>query len=186
MKLSKYLYISSPIQKGTDYGKIFVFSTRSSLSILMQPAILKKLQAKDYSCITPCLEKKLKKYKILVPNDENEFATVCKENSIAKACSDVLSLTIQPTANCQFGCHYCGQEHINHQMKKNVESFCLNRIQRVLAMVPRYKKVEITWYGGEPLLGLSVIQSLSYQIQELCREKGKQYRSDMVTNGYLL
>lgn len=186
MKLSKYLYISKPIQRGTDNGKVFVFSTRSSLSMLMTPTILRNLQANDFSCISPSLEKKLNKYKILVPNEENEFATVFKENSDAKAISDVLSLTIQPTANCQFGCHYCGQQHRNHQMGKDVESFCLSRIRHVLTTVPRYKKVGITWYGGEPLLGLSVMQSLSYKIQELCREKEKQYRADMVTNGYLL
>lgn len=186
MKLSKYIFVSTPVINGLDSDKTFVFSTRSSLSMLMSIKTLKELQIGDFTNISSEIKESLEKYKILVPKEENEFITILQENHIVKAKSDVLAMTIQPTANCQFGCHYCGQVHTNHQMQNDVQQFCLNRIRHVMETVPRYKKLEITWYGGEPLLGLSVIRKLSYKIQELCNEYGLKYHSDMVTNGYLL
>lgn len=188
MKLSKYIYVSQPLRDsdGNLNNKVFIFSTRSSLSILITKDALEKLKARNFSAISPDLFNKLEKYKVLVPENEDEFAVILEENERMKSQSDVLSLTIQPTANCQFGCHYCGQEHVNHQMDGQVEEFCLNRIRNMLGTTPRYKKLAITWYGGEPLLGLSVIRRLSSNIQGLCKEYGLKYRSEMVTNGYLL
>jgi len=185
MKLSKYLYIA-PVKKENNLEKVFVFSTRSSLSTLIRTDTLKKFQTNDFSNIPESLMDKLIKYKIIVPKEENEFASILKENKFFKEKNDILSITIQPTANCQFGCHYCGQEHINHQMDNDVEDFCINRIKHILDTTPKYKKLKITWYGGEPLLGLTTIRSLSYKLQDLCKSYGIKYRADMVTNGYLL
>lgn len=186
MKLSKYIYISEAICISVGHPKFFLFSTRSSLSILLSLEALTKLQNGDFSDLDELQKEKFEKYKILVPNDENEFQTICNENLVAKASNDILSFTIQPTANCQFGCHYCGQEHSPHMMTEEVEDFCLHRINKAISKNERCHKLSITWYGGEPLLGLKSLKSLSTQIQQMCQKLNLKYQADMVTNGYLL
>lgn len=186
MKLSKYIYISKAACSTAENEKYFLFSTRSSLSILVDLNTLVRLQNGDFSELDEAQRAKLKKFKILVPKDENEFKTICNENLEAKTSNDILSFTIQPTANCLFGCYYCGQEHSSHLMTKEVENFCLNRIKNAISKKRHYKRLAITWYGGEPLLGLKVIKSLSTKIQNFCHDLGLKYRADMVTNGYLL
>lgn len=186
MKLSKYIYISKATCSTAENEKYFLFSTRSSLSILVDLDTLVKLQNGDFSGLDEIQRTKLKKYKILVPKNENEFKTICKENVESKVSNDILSFTIQPTANCQFGCYYCGQVHVPHLMTEEVENYCLHRIKNAISKNARYKRLAITWYGGEPLLGLEVIKKLSAKIQDLCQSLGMKYRADIVTNGYLL
>lgn len=186
MKLSKYIYISEATNVNIGQPEFFLFSTRSSLSILLNLEVLTKLKKGNFSGLDEEQVKKLEKYKILVPNDENEFQTICNENLAARVSNDILSFTIQPTANCQFGCHYCGQEHSPHMMTEEVEDFCLYRIKKAISKSNQCHKLSITWYGGEPLLGLKTIKSLSTKIQQICQKWNLKYRADMVTNGYLL
>ncbi len=49
----------------------------------------------------------------IVPASEKELESLLFQNkeNIRDADKRFLSYTIQPTANCQLGCHYCGQEH---------------------------------------------------------------------------
>ena len=186
MKLSKYIYITKADCCTAESEKYFIFSTRSGLSLLVDIKILARLQNGDFSELDEIQKNKLEKYKILVPKDENEFETICRENLESKTSNDILSFTIQPTANCQFGCYYCGQTHFPHMMTKEVEDFCLHRIKNAISNNGRYKRLSVTWYGGEPLLGFKVIKSLSTRIQDFCHDLGLKYRADMVTNGYLL
>ena len=48
------------------------------------------------------------------------------------------------------------------------------------------KSLYVTWFGGEPLIGMPVIEELSRQLIELCEEKEITYSAGIVTNGYLL
>lgn len=186
-KFTRYFYESEAINFSPFDGRKFLFSTRSGLSILLVNQYLDKLKNNDFSQIPEEIIQKMIKYKIIIPSEEDEFQEILKENQSAKNNDDVLSLTIQPTANCQFGCYYCGQEHSNHYMDERVEKFYLHRIEHHLIHAEgRYKKIGITWYGGEPLLGINVIRRFSQKIRFLCRKYDLKYCSDMVTNGFLL
>lgn len=46
--------------------------------------------------------------------------------------------------------------------------------------------LNITWYGGEPLLAIDIVQSLSKKIVEYCTKNDIHYSSGIITNGYLL
>jgi uncharacterized protein len=48
------------------------------------------------------------------------------------------------------------------------------------------RNLDISWYGGEPLLHLDVFKNLAKRIKELSVEKGCSLHTHMVTNGYLL
>jgi len=46
--------------------------------------------------------------------------------------------------------------------------------------------MDITWFGGEPLLMPDIIASLSERLRKLARENDLTYMARVVTNGYLL
>ena len=45
------------------------------------------------------------------------------------------------------------------------------------------KNINVTWFGGEPLLGMSVIESLSEQIIALCEEKDFNTKRELLQMG---
>ena len=52
--------------------------------------------------------------------------------------------------------------------------------------ISRYRTVHISWFGGEPLLGINVIQYISEAVIDICKRAKKAYYSSITTNGYLL
>ena len=48
------------------------------------------------------------------------------------------------------------------------------------------KKMDLTWYGGEPLICFSIIQSMCRQIIHLTQKYSVKCKMGMITNGYLL
>ena len=52
--------------------------------------------------------------------------------------------------------------------------------------IAKFDSVEIQWFGGEPLLQVNDMVSISRAIKTICEEKGKSFRSSITTNGYLL
>jgi uncharacterized protein len=95
-------------------------------------------------------------------------------------------MTIQPSANCQLGCHYCGQNHTKHYASEPVIDKYHERIEYLLSQKNDYKGLSITWYGGEPLTGYSSILKASEALIGLAERNKIHYVSDMITNGLSL
>lgn len=96
-----------------------------------------------------------------------------------------LSLTIAPTMACNFACDYCfqGLHDAGKPMGAKVQEDILNFIRENISSK---QSVNITWYGGEPLLAVPVIESLTGKMLALCRENGCVYSASIVTNGFML
>ena len=94
-------------------------------------------------------------------------------------------LSIMPTMACNFRCDYCyeGKEHCGSLMNETV---CTAICAAVRREAYRLKQLHVCWYGGEPLIGISVIQRLAAELMEICRENNVNYISSIVTNGYYL
>ena len=68
-------------------------------------------------------------------------------------------LTIAPTLACNFGCDYCFQGH--DKPSGSMSSEVQNSIIALLRSVaPTIKRLHVSWYGGEPLLKLDIIEHL--------------------------
>ena len=59
-------------------------------------------------------------------------------------------------------------------------------LARKLLNITAGDSLDITWFGGEPLLAPKVIESLSARLMALADEFGVSYRANIITNGYLL
>lgn len=94
-------------------------------------------------------------------------------------------LTILPTLGCNFGCPYCFEKHIKGLMSPEVQEALLKFVRT--SLLPKSRGLSIEWFGGEPLLGISVIESLTRSFRQACHEKGfSGPTGSITTNGYLL
>ncbi|MEO3404141.1 radical SAM protein [Mucilaginibacter sp. CAU 1740] len=124
---------------------------------------------------------------ILVPETENELLSVLSFNKAKTKDENTLGFTIQPSSNCQLGCHYCGQVHTKKVMKRDIADIMYDRIKsKVEERSPAVKALSVTWYGGEPLTGLSSIEYNSKKLLKLASDHNLQYNANIITNGLIL
>ena len=66
----------------------------------------------------------------------------------------------------------------------------LSTVRRLLAwferMVPQFKVVLISWFGGEPLLSFRRLIEIQQEVKRMCEDAGVAFNSHITTNGYLL
>ena len=96
-----------------------------------------------------------------------------------------IGLTICPTMGCNFDCPYCFEDHGRGKMNAEVQDDVVALAQRMLD-ASGSKSINVTWFGGEPLLATDVIESLSIRFMELADAHGGSYLANIITNGYLL
>lgn len=113
---------------------------------------------------------------ILIPMDFDEAEHLREGHIRSKSIqSQLLGLTICPTVGCNFRCTYCYQDHPSGLMGVEVRD-------RLVDYVARYRpleKLSVTWFGGEPLIGMEVIEDLSVRFLE----GPYQYEASIITNG---
>lgn len=94
-----------------------------------------------------------------------------------------LSLTISPTEACNFRCKYCYESHdaitMNEDVRDSIILFVRNNMHK-------FTKLNISWFGGEPLVALDSVVYLSNEFINICQYNRRKYTSTMTTNGYLL
>ena len=120
---------------------------------------------------------------MLVPSfvDESQEARHLYEYLFKK--NDRLHLTLLPTTQCNFRCKYCYEDFQSSRMLREITNSVVNLVQRQAAAL---HTLSISWFGGEPLLALDIIEDLSYRITTICEENEVRYSANMTTNGYLL
>ena len=68
-------------------------------------------------------------------------------------------------------------------MNRNTEQYIIQFTDRFLK---EKRDLNVTWYGGEPLLAADTIYRLSGLLIDLCVKKQCGYQSNIITNGYFL
>jgi uncharacterized protein len=123
--------------------------------------------------------------------DEKQIAIEMNKKRLEKLHkkNDVLSLVITPTLQCNFKCYYCFE---NTTVRKNEDALSMNVQNDIINFISKsitknhIKEVNITWYGGEPLIQQRIIFSMMGKINTICKVYDVKLRSSIVTNGVLL
>ena len=89
-----------------------------------------------------------------------------------------------PTEQCNFRCTYCYEDFALGRMSNDV----IEAVKRFLDhRLDSLSHLNISWFGGEPLLAQSVIEDISGFIVGKIRDiTGLVYAGDITTNGYTL
>ena len=148
-KLSEYIHI---LENEEILGlNSILYSTRTGISIELPNNILKEILAINFKNIPNEILKKIIQMEVYVPSEEIEMQEILNANKLGVYDSDqqMLSHVIQPSGNCQLGCHYCGQLHTNKVMSQEVLDLTFQRItDKCNEMKDTIKALEITWYVG--------------------------------------
>lgn len=108
-----------------------------------------------------------------------EIRSLYYENVMAP----VLSLTVMPTEKCNFRCSYCYETFEKGAMSPQNQIALLKYVQKQLQS---HTHLHISWFGGEPLLALDVVENIMTHVQKMCKLRKRGLTSNMTTNAYLL
>lgn len=186
LKLSRYVVPSASLRLGQPgaYRRV-LYSTRAGRPTVVSESVWATLEGEQFASLAPEVVSALVDGGILVDRHEDEVAVVLGENNAAIADNCVLKHVIQPTAACQLGCDYCGQEHFARHMSEAHQDALVERLGKRLSS-GRYSSLDISWFGAEPLLGIKAMRRLSPSLVGLAETRGATYSSTVVTNGLRL
>lgn len=181
MKWSQYNHIMRSAKYGT-----FIFNSVTNSFLRISEDLLAKIETvqnwedelKDFG---NDFVKILLEHKIVVTDgfDNDVFNQKKYLKYLSSFNSSVAGLTIATTTGCNFCCPYCYESSAKGEnMSESVE----NAIVRYIELLQ--KPIDITWYGGEPLLNWKTIENLTYRIAAIKPKKEVAYT--LITNGYLL
>jgi uncharacterized protein len=181
LKQSFYTIATEPVN---DAGDKILFCTRTSEILLIPQKFWLDDDTISIETIPNDLLEKLQQVRAIINSDERELDSIIEENKLSSS-SEMLYEVIQPTAMCQLGCDYCGQNHEKVNTSLKLQDAIFERIRKKLSL-KKYKRLHIGWFGGEPLLGLPQIRKLTVRLKELCKEFEIEYTCKLVTNGLSL
>ncbi|WET48133.1 radical SAM protein [Chryseobacterium indologenes] len=186
-KLSYYSVITDIIDENDIDQKRIIYSTRTGKALLIKNKTYNDISNGIYDNLSISELLRLTEMQLLVPENENELEKIMDENRVYLEDRKVLYHVLQPGANCQLGCHYCGQKHTKDFLPQNLYQSVIDRIEgKLMAMENQYKALTFTWYGAEPLMSLKQIRELTPLLKNLAKKYNAVYSSDMITNGLSL
>ena len=174
------------IKTNVGNDTILYYSSRSGETIALESHTAAIFESEDYDDLPENIFSKLLSTYLIVPSKENELEEVIQENKNAILDSRTLYQVIQPTANCQLGCGYCGQNHTKALLDDLQMDAIIDRVRYKLENENKFDALEIGWFGSEPLMGLKNIRSLTPRLKELADNHNLAYSSKMTTNGLSL
>jgi len=159
-----------------------VFNTYSKALVVLDEAEFDQFEAGKFE--NEEMVKELAKNGILVEEtfDEVGFMTYC--HNMTKFSKGALHLVLATTMDCNFACPYCYENRRQGKMSMEVQDAILRFIEQ--NMKNGVHQLDVTWYGGEPLLYPEIVRDLGERIRQVTQQYDCELTMYMVTNGYLL
>lgn len=169
-------------------GEMLLYNSVTGLSgityvpVEFQDDVKKCLESSESSCNDEVYQQ-LARYGFLVSEDCDEKRK--REYLISNRMnSSTLQMVIHVTSGCNFRCRYCYMDFSEPRMiSEEAQKGIVNYIRK---NIMQYTAVAISWFGGEPLMGIDIIQKMSNEIMEICNKTKRTYMAGITTNGYLL
>jgi uncharacterized protein len=186
LKLSKYQVVTPPLFDELEgRTKRVLYATRTASVRIVDEATWNLIEVGLFDQLPQDMLFDLVEIELIVPAIEDELATILNRNDASYINDDSLYLVIQPTASCQLGCHYCGQQHTSKLLSDEDQHRLIKRTSAKLESKP-FRELSIGWFGAEPLAGISVMRTLTPKLQALAESFGCSYKAKIVTNGLAL
>jgi len=179
-KYSKYLIITDYV----DDNNRLIYSLLTGKMLLINNAVSQKVTNNDLN-IHEDTKRLFLDAEILVDAELDELNKLVTENLEGISDRNVFSFTIFPSSNCQLGCHYCGQHHVKSKVSPDLYKDVLAHVSTGVAK-PEKTHLAMGWFGGEPLLGMNVIEELTPELKRIAEVNGCSYSARITTNGLLL
>ena len=179
MKISKYTFMFD--ENGQEY---YVYNTLSnalmeidkeSYSLLFESRNTQKLSTADFD---EDLWEALCINNIISDNDTDDYLKYKASITNIRKQRTGLHLTLAPTMDCCFRCHYCFEKY---KEKKYMTPEIMDQIIKYVTSYPELKNIKITWFGGEPLMAVPQIEEFYDKFRDIWQEP---FISNIITTGY--
>lgn len=166
-----------------EKNELLVYNSYTNSRVkIRHPEIYKTLQDNNIPKMKEALVQQLLQYGIIV-NAEDDEKSKLKIRYEYIINDGTLALTILPTELCNFRCRYCCEPFKKPNMTKEMQNAIIEFIRK---NIYRFNRLDVAWFGGEPLVAIDVIENLSRHFIEICKQHRIPYTSNITTNGYLL
>ncbi|MBE6590406.1 MAG: thioether cross-link-forming SCIFF peptide maturase [Ruminococcaceae bacterium] len=144
------------------------------------------LEDVNESEIRECLEdvNELKKQGKLFSEDKlSHLAGELKNRS-----RDVKALCLHVAHTCNLNCNYCFASQGKYQGDRALMSFEVGKraLDFLMENSPGRTNLEVDFFGGEPLMNWDVVKQLVLYARSVEKERGKNFRFTLTTNGLLI
>ncbi len=175
-------------------GKTFIYNTLNTTIAEVNPIMTSLLEKPFINTdeMAPFVQnfiKEMTKGGFLLEDHVDELKILKHISNQAKYSRNSLNLVIAPTLACNFNCFYCYEQGVDatHGMSGMMsKEVCQALVQFVSERLDNVKNLNITWYGGEPMLAGDIIFDLSEKFIALADARNIKYSANMITNGYMI
>ncbi len=181
LKISLYTFVFS------DKGRHYLYNTMSNalMEVDEELADFVRQKKKKDACISDTLDAELtddlKKNMFITENDEDAILLYKSIINSLRNFKDILILTIAPTMDCCFNCHYCFEKN---KRPSYMSEDVMKGICKYVGKYENIKRIHLTWFGGEPLMAVPEMERFYRKLQR--RFKGVTCISDIITTGFHL
>ncbi len=187
-KLSRYNFTFPYTKDGIQSNQTVMYNTRSGALALIDAG-----QYAEYCAFAEegkpiedaALLADLRRGNYVVDADLDELSALRYRMLCSRYRSGQLGLTIAPTSDCNFRCIYCYEKDSIKPVTMD-EKTQAALIKFVEGQISALQHLSVSWYGGEPLLALDIVEDMSNKLMAMCEEHKVEYSAGIVTNGYLL
>lgn len=187
-KLSNYNFTFPYSKDGVETGQTVMYNTRSGAMALIdegQYAEYRDFAEEGKPVEDAGLLADLRRGGYVVDADFDELTSLRYRLLRSRYMGGHLGLTIAPTSDCNFRCIYCYEKDSIKPVTMDEETQAA-LIKFVEGQISTLQQLSVTWYGGEPLLAIDIVEDMSKKLMAMCDEHKVEYSAGIVTNGYLL
>ncbi|HTP66234.1 MAG TPA: geopeptide radical SAM maturase [Geobacteraceae bacterium] len=180
MHISHYVKIFSCRD---DPGRVLLYSTLRGASVVVPESLL---MAIEEGTIAHGDRETLTRLGYLVPDGELEKSQMRDALAEANRRSRRFSAQVVVNLNCNLACTYCYEGGMKgHRYMSAGTADLLAELMEKEGLAAG-KDIELSFYGGEPLMSDGLIISLSERLRAAATARGGKYTFNLVTNGTLL
>jgi uncharacterized protein len=130
----------------------------------------------------------LKRWGFLTDDPEKERREILGFIDELNRLNRTLSIKLVMGLDCNLACRYCfeGTRKGRHYMTKETADQFVEFVRKTITAHRRIRELEVTFYGGEPLMSKKLILSVARRLKWLARSARIPFSFYLVTNGTLL
>ena len=120
---------------------------------------------------------------VIVADSTDELSELEKRYLVHRRGGGSMSITVVASLGCNFDCPYCFEDKRPSILKPAVSDAI---VEMVRASAHNLEHLDVTWFGGEPLLATPQVLELSERLARACADASATYGARIITNGWHL